>query len=269
MDIRKEIASAETIVVKVGTSTITHPTGKLNLMVIERLVRVLSDLRNQGKRIILVTSGAIGVGRAKMGISERPKSTREKQALAAIGQVSLMHIYSKLFNEYGQITSQVLLTKDVLDNGQRERNAINTLEMLFKYNSIPIVNENDTISTEQIEFGDNDTLSSIVATLIKADLLILLSDIDGLYNKDPRGNSDVRLIPEVYGITDEIVKMCGNTTSQAGTGGMKTKLEAARICLQAGIPMIIANGENPENINKALAGDKIGTIFVPNNKEVV
>ncbi|HZK33988.1 MAG TPA: glutamate 5-kinase, partial [Bacillota bacterium] len=179
------------------------------------------------------------------------------------------HIYSKLFNEYGQVTSQVLLTKDVLDNGERVGNATNTLEMLFKYKSIPIVNENDTISTEQIEFGDNDTLSSMVATLVKADLLILLSDIDGLYDKDPRGNSDVKLIAEVHGITDEIMDMCGNTDSLVGTGGMKTKIEAARICLDAGIPMIIANGDNPENINKLLAGKKIGTIFVPNNKEVL
>ena len=178
-DIKSRIQSAETIVVKVGTSTIIRPNGKMNLMIMEKMVRVLSDLKNQGKNVILVSSGAIGAARAKMGLTQQSISIPEKQALAALGQLNLMFIYSKIFREYGQTASQVLLTKDVLDGGEREQNARNTFKTLFKYNSIPIVNENDTISVEQIQFGDNDTLSAIVAVLVKADLLILLSDIDG------------------------------------------------------------------------------------------
>ena len=261
------ILSANTIVVKVGTTTITHPNGKLNLMIIEKLVRVLSDLKNQGKNIILVTSGAIGVGRAKLGFLRKPDSIPEKQALAAIGQVSLMYIYSKLFSEYGQLTSQVLLTRDVLDRGEREQNAVNTFQTLFRYNSIPIVNENDTISIEQIQFGDNDTLSAIVTVLVKADLLILLSDIDGLCDKDPNDNEDAELIHVVYGITEDIKKACGNTHGSLGTGGMKTKIAAARICHDHGIPMVIANGDDPNNIIKVLAGEDVGTLFVPCQKE--
>jgi glutamate 5-kinase len=255
--------TANTIVVKVGTSTITHPNGKLNLMIIEKLVRVLSNLKNQDKNIILVTSGAIGVGRAKMGLLERPGSIPEKQALAAIGQVNLMHIYSKLFSEYNQLAAQVLLTKDVLDQGEREQNAINTFQTLFHYNSIPIVNENDTISVEQIQFGDNDTLSAIVSVLVKADLLILLSDIDGLYNKDPHKNDDAELIHLVQGITDDIRNAGGSTCGSLGTGGMKTKIAAAQICNNHGIPMVIANGDDPDNINRILAGEDIGTLFMP------
>ena len=266
---RDRIKSAETIVVKVGTSTITYPNGKMNLMFVERLVRVLSNLKNQGKNIVLVSSGAIGVGRAKMGFLHRPDSIPEKQALAAIGQVNLMYIYSKLFGEYGQVASQVLLTKDVLDSGEREQNAINTFQTLFRYNSIPIVKENDTISIEQIQFGDNDTLSAIVSVLVKADLLILLSDIDGLYNKDPNLNKDAELIRVVYGITDEIIRASGNTHNDLGTGGMKTKIAAARICIEHGIPMVIANGDNPHNINRILAGENVGTLFVPNKEGVV
>jgi glutamate 5-kinase len=262
------IRAAKTIIVKVGTSTITHPTGKLNLMIIEKLVRVLSDLKNQGKNVILVTSGAIGVGRAKMNLNRRPDSIPEKQALAAIGQVHLMHIYSKFFAEYGQTVSQVLLTKDVLDAGEREANAINTFQTLIRYGSIPIVNENDTISIEQIQFGDNDTLSAIVAVLVKADLLILLSDIDGLYNKDPNKYPDAELIHIVKGITDEIIKACGSSHSDFGTGGMKTKIAAAQLCHEHFIPMVIANGDDPYNIYRILEGEKVGTLFIP-DKEVV
>jgi glutamate 5-kinase len=263
---RGRIQSAETIVVKVGTSTITYPNGKMNLMFAERLVRVLSNLKNQGKNIVLVTSGAIGVGRAKMGLLQRPDSIPEKQALASIGQVNLMYIYSKLFGEYGQVASQVLLTKDVLDGGEREQNAINTFQTLFQYNSIPIVNENDTISIEQIQFGDNDTLSAIVSVLVKADLLILLSDIDGLYTKDPNEDKDAELIHVVYGVTEEIINASGNTHSDLGTGGMRTKIAAAQICLDHDIPMVIANGDNPSNINRILAGEDVGTLFVPCNE---
>jgi glutamate 5-kinase len=266
---RSRIKAAETIVVKVGTTTITYPTGKLNLMIVEKLVRVLSDLKNQGKNVILVTSGAIGVGRAKIGYMKRPDSIPEKQALAAIGQVNLMYTYSKLFGEYGHLTSQVLLTKDVLDGGEREHNAVNTFQNLFKFNSIPIVNENDTISIEQIQFGDNDTLSAIVAVLVKADLLILLSDIDGLYDKDPNGHTDAELIHVVCGITEEILKASGSSHSDLGTGGMKTKVAAAQICHQHDIPMVIANGDDPYNINRVLAGEEVGTLFVPCREGVI
>ncbi len=267
-ELKNRIKAANKIVIKVGTSTVTHPNGKPNIMLIERLVRVISNLVNQGRHVVLVTSGAIGVGRAKMGQAHKPASIPEKQALAAIGQVSLMYIYSKLFSEYGQTAAQVLLTRDVLDNGVREQNTINTFNtLLLQYNSIPIVNENDTVSTEQIEFGDNDTLSAMVAALIKADLLILLSDINGLYDKDPKNCADARLIPTVDGITDEIVSMCGDTHGNLGTGGMKTKIEAARICTDAGVPMVIANGDDPENINRIISGEELGTLFVPQGKE--
>jgi glutamate 5-kinase len=266
---RGRIQSAETIVVKVGTSTITYPNGKLNLTIAEKLTRILSDLKNQGRNVILVTSGAIEVGRVKMGLQRRPDNIPEKQALAAIGQVNLMYLYSKLLGEYGQVASQVLLTKDVLDGGIREQNAVNTFQTLFQYNSIPIVNENDTISTEQIQFGDNDTLSAIVSVLVKADLLILLSDIDGLYTKDPNGNTDAELIHVVHGITEEIIMASGSSHSAQGTGGMKTKIAAAQICHRYGIPMVIANGDNPHNINRVLAGDEVGTLFVPRKEDVM
>lgn len=268
--LKSEITSANTIIVKVGTSTITHDNGNLNLMKTEQLVRVLSDLHNQGKKIILVTSGAIGVGRAKMGLRQKPGSIPLKQALAAIGQVNLMYIYSKLFSEYGQVVSQILLTKDVIDSEHKKFNAINTFNTLFDLNSIPIVNENDTISTEQIEhggnFGDNDTLSALVSVLVKADLLILLSDIDGMYNKNPKLHSDAKLIPIINGITDDIKACAGGTSDSLGTGGMKTKLAAAKICNENGIPMVIANGDNPKNIYKILQGEDVGTLFIPNGK---
>ncbi len=257
------IKRAKTIVVKVGTSTITHDNGTINLLVVEKLVRVLSDLRNEDKNIVLVTSGAIGVGCARMGLKQKPHSVQEKQALAAIGQVNLMHIYSKLFSEYGQTASQILLTKDVIEDEQRKINAFNTLYTLFNYQSIPIVNENDTVATEEIEFGDNDTLSAIVAVLIKADLLILLSDIDGLYNKNPKHYDDAHLIPIVRGITHEIELNCQDTDNNFGTGGMITKLAAARLCNSHGIPMIITKGDDPHNICRIIAGEQVGTLFIP------
>jgi len=259
----EQIKNAQTIVVKIGTSTLTHDNGSLNLCLIEKLVRVLSDLRNQGKHIILVTSGAIGVGRAKMGLKTRPTSIPQKQALAAIGQVSLMHIYSKLFIEYGQIVSQVLLTKDVIEDEKRRMNSYNTFETLLHYGSIPIVNENDTVATEEIEFGDNDTLSAVVASLVKADLLILLSDIDGLYDKNPKIHADAKLIPVVHEITEEIMAHCEDTNSDVGTGGMKTKISAALICSKHHIPVVITNGADPYNIGKILQGELVGTLFIP------
>jgi len=265
---RERILASRTIVIKVGTSTITHPNGKLNLNVIERLVRTLADLHNQGRNIILVTSGAIGVGRAKMGFCEKPHSIPEKQALAAIGQVNLMYIYSKLFSEYGQVASQILLTKDVIEEEKRKQNAINTIKTLLDYNSIPIVNENDTVATEEIEFGDNDTLSAIVSVLAGADLLILLSDIDGLYDANPKNHAEAKLIPVVYDINDDIINACEDSSSTLGTGGMKTKITAAGICHRHDIPMVIANGDNPENIYGIIKGEMIGTLFIPEERSV-
>ncbi|NLW00740.1 MAG: glutamate 5-kinase [Clostridiales bacterium] len=266
-DIVEEFKKAETIVIKVGTSTITHNNGTINFYVVEKLVRVLSDLKNENKNVVLVTSGAIGVGCSRMRLNKKPDSLPEKQALAAIGQVNLMHVYSKLLNEYGQIASQVLLTKDVIEDEQRKINAVNTFNTLFRYGSIPIVNENDTVATEEIEFGDNDTLSAIVAVLINADLLILLSDIDGLYDKNPKHYPDAKLIPVVRCITNEIEKISQNTDNSFGTGGMITKLAAARICNSHGIPMVIANGDNPYNICRIIDGEPVGTVFVPNGEE--
>lgn len=266
-DIIQKIKNAKTVVVKVGTSTITHHNGTINLLIVEKLVRALSDLKNENKNVVLVTSGAIGVGCSRMGFTKKPESLPEKQALAAIGQVNLMHVYSRLFSEYGQIASQILLTKDVIEDEKRKLNAINTFNTLFRYGSIPIVNENDTVATEEIEFGDNDTLSAVVAVLVKADLLILLSDIDGLYDKNPKHHPDAKLIPVVYGVTRQIEQNCQDTDNSFGTGGMVTKLAAAKICNSHGIPMIIANGDNPYNICRILNGEPVGTIFVPNGEE--
>lgn len=263
----QKIKNAKTVVVKVGTSTITHHNGTINLLIVEKLVRALSDLKNENKNVVLVTSGAIGVGCSRMGLTKKPESLPEKQALAAIGQVNLMHVYSRLFSEYGQIASQILLTKDVIEDEKRKLNAINTFNTLFRYGSIPIVNENDTVATEEIEFGDNDTLSAVVAVLVKADLLILLSDIDGLYDKNPKHHPDAKLIPVVYGITRQIEQNCQDTDNSFGTGGMVTKLAAAKICNSHGIPMVIANGDNPYNICRILNGEPVGTIFVPNGEE--
>jgi len=260
-NVRQRVSTAKTVVIKVGTSTITYANGSLNLSAIEKLVRVLADLKNQGKNVVLVTSGAIAAGVNRMGLEKKPASVPEKQALAAIGQGNLMHIYSKLFAEYGQTAAQVLLTKDVLDGGIREKNACNTFITLFKYGSIPIVNENDTVATEEIEFGDNDTLSAIVASLIDADLLILLSDIDGFYDNDPKTCKDANLIQYVSEITPLIEQMSSGTQNGFGTGGMKTKIAAARICMANDIPMIITNGDNPGNIRRASDGEQIGTLF--------
>ena len=263
-ELKKEIMDAQTIVVKVGTSTITHANGSMDFHLTEKLVRVLADLRSDGKNIVLVTSGAIGIGRFRMGISDRPSSLPQKQALAAIGQVSLMHYYSKLFSEYDQIVAQVLITRDVVDDELKKQNAYNTFCTLLDYGVIPIVNENDTVATEEIDFGDNDTLSAVVAELIGADLLILLSDIEGLYDKNPKTHDNAQLIPIIYDVCNQVIEGVEDTNSDLGTGGMKTKISAARICCAAGIPMIITNGEYPDNIYEILDGKNVGTLFVPN-----
>lgn len=255
------LKDAKRIVFKVGTSSLTYSGGGINLRRVESLVKVLSDLKNQGKEIILVTSGAISVGMGKLGIKNRPDKTREKQALAAIGQCELMDFYSNLFSHYNHTVAQLLLTKDVVDNITLKTNAVNTFETLLFFGAIPIVNENDSISAEQIEFGDNDTLSALVAKLTGADLLVILSDIDGLYDGDPKDKGS-KLISVVSGVTDDIKKLAGGSGTERGTGGMITKLTAAEIINDAGTDMYIINGSDPENIYKLLDGSDIGTRFV-------
>lgn len=262
MNTRKEhIDKAKKIVVKVGTSTITYENGLLNFDRIDKLARQLSDLHNQGKDVVLVTSGAIGVGNAKLGINTKPKTIPEKQAAAAIGQGILLHIYEKSFSEYGQIVAQILLTKDDIKNKTRYNNAKNTFNELLNQGVIPIVNENDAIAIHEIKFGDNDTLSALVSSIINADLLILLSDIDGLYNSDPRINKDAELIDHVEKITEEIESFGGEAGSKLGTGGMYTKIKAAKIATSNGVSMIIANGDTDNIIKDIISNKKIGTLF--------
>ena len=257
------VTNAQKIVVKVGTSTLTHKNGKLNLEQIERLVRQLSDLRNQGKDVVLVSSGAIGAGMGKLNLEERPKTIPEKQAVAAVGQGILLHIYEKIFSEYGQATAQLLLTKADLEHRQRFLNARNTLLTLLRLGVIPIVNENDTVAFEEIKFGDNDTLAALVGTLIDADLVILLTDIDGFYNGDPRKNKNAKRIPVVEMIDEQIEGLAGSVGSKFGSGGMATKITAASIAVNAGIPLMIAHGAEEHIIRRLTGGEDVGTLFLP------
>ena len=256
-----EFKNLKRVVIKVGTSSLTYETGKLNIKKIEHLVRVISDLRNRGLEVVLVSSGAVGAGVGKLGLLEKPSGIREKQALAAIGQASLVSTYDKFFSEYGHSTAQVLLTKFILDDPERYQNTKNTFETMFGYGVIPIVNENDVISTYELEFGDNDTLSAYIAKLVEAELLIILSDIDGLYDKNPAENSDAKLIPVVDRITEETYALAGGAGSRRGTGGMVTKLKAAEIITPLGIDMIITNGACPERIYDIFDGKQTGTLF--------
>ena len=249
------------IVVKVGTSTLTYDGGGINIRRVEKLVKVLADIKNSGKKIILVSSGAIGIGMGKLGITKRPECTRDKQALAAIGQCELMNYYSRLFGQYNHNVAQILLTKDVVSDPVRNENAANTFEKLIDLGIVPIVNENDTVSTEQIEFGDNDTLSATVACLAKAKLLIILSDIDGLYDSDPRENPDAKLISQVDTIDASIEALAGGAGTSRGTGGMITKIHAAQAANDAGIDMIIANGADPDILYDIADGKSVGTLF--------
>lgn len=267
MNGRETLKDKKRIVIKIGSSSLTHKeTGNLNLNKLEKLVRVLCDLRNQGKDVVLVSSGAIAVGRKILGLKEKPVEISKKQACASIGQASLMTVYQKLFSEYHQVTSQVLITKNVMINDLSRKNARNTFEELLNYGVIPVVNENDTISTYEIEFGefgDNDHLSAIVAALIGADLLILLSDIDGLFTDDPNTNKDAKFIDIVPEITEEYLNMGKSTSkSNVGTGGMSAKISAARIATDSGADMIIANGEDVEIIDGIVSGEKLGTLFL-------
>lgn len=263
-DILNDIAKAHRIVVKIGTSTLIYPTGKMNLQRIDRLARILSDLENQGREIILVSSGAIGAAKGKLKLSGANYDIRQKQAIAAVGQCELMYIYDKYFSEYGNTVAQILLTKEDIAVPRRKRNIQNTISALLEMGIIPIINENDAVATDEIEIGDNDTLSAVAAAMMDADLLILFSDIDGLYDSDPHINKNARLIPVVYN-PDDAARMASGSVSGVGTGGMVTKLEAAKIATSAGIHMVIANGARLEIIYNLLDGKSEGTIFVSNN----
>ena len=249
------------IVVKIGTSNITYSTGCLNLRHIEKLVQVISDVKNAGHEIILVSSGAIAMGTGKLNFPSRPSDIAGKQACAAVGQCELMYTYDRLFGAYNHTVAQILLTAPDLANDDRREKFQNTIERLLSLSALPIINENDTVATEEIEFGDNDTLAAKVAVSSGANLLVLLSDIDGLYNKDPRGNPDADFIPEVYEINETIMSLGGGAGSKLGTGGMETKLKAARIATESGCDMIIMNGDCPENLYSILDGVKKGTRF--------
>ena len=261
MGVRSKLNDAEKIVVKVGTTTLTYPNGKLNLERIDKLSRVLADLNNLGKKIILVSSGAIGVGVERLGLNRQDVTLPEKQAAASVGQAILMKIYQKFFEEYNNPVSQILLTKDVMDNNERKENAQNTFNTLLDLGVIPIVNENDTISTYEIEFGDNDTLSATVAALVGADLLILLTDIEGLYTADPKKDKDAKIISLVHEIDDEIFNAADGAGSSLGTGGMVTKIAAAKMGCKYGGDTIIASGKDPDIIYDILRGRERGTFF--------
>ena len=249
------------ITVKVGTSTLAHPTGRINIRRVEELVKVLSDLKNAGNEIILVSSGAIGMGAGKLSLSERPRDIPTKQAAAAVGQCELMYVYDKLFSEFNHTVAQLLMTGADFKAPDRHENFNNTMNRLIELGTIPVINENDTVATEEIGVGDNDTLSALVAESVGADLLILLSDIDGLYTADPRKNADAKFIDEIHELTPDIMALGGGAGSSQGTGGMKTKLSAAAICLASGCDMIIANGEDPRLLYDIADGKKVGTRF--------
>ena len=267
MNRRKNLKACRRVVIKIGTSTLTYSNGQLNLQRIERLVRELADLHNRGMEVLLVSSGAIGVGATRMGYKKIPRTMPEKQALAAIGQGALVQLYEKLFSEYNKTVAQVLLTRGDLDERLRYLNATNALLAILDLGVIPIINENDTVVVEEIKFGDNDTLSALVASIVDADLLIILSDVDGLYDSDPRVNRDARLQAEVDEITSMMEENSKNRGSSFASGGMLTKLKAARICMAAGIPMIIANGDG-DNIIRRVMDEEIGTLFIPREEKM-
>lgn len=250
------------VVIKVGTSTIAHKTGNLNIKRVEEFCKVLSDLKNAGNEIILVSSGAIGMGVGKLSLSKRPDDIPTKQAAAAVGQCELMYTYDKLFSEYNHTVAQILLDKLDIENKTRRQNFKNTMSRLLELGVLPIINENDTVSTDEIEIGDNDTLSAIVAVNVQADLLILLSDIDGLYTDDPHKNPDAKLIHTVPMITDEICALAGGCGSNLGTGGMHTKINAAKMATENGIDMVISNGSAPDILYDILNGKDEGTKFL-------
>ncbi len=255
------------IVVKVGTSTLAHATGRLNIRHVEELVKVLSDLKNAGHEMILVSSGAIGMGVGKLNLPGRPADMPTKQAAAAVGQCELMYTYDKLFAQYNHTVAQILLTSEDVDHPDRRQNFENTMARLLELGALPVINENDTIATEEIKVGDNDTLGAIVACSVKADLLVLLSDIEGLYTADPRKDPTARLIPVVEEVTPEVEALAGGVGSSLGTGGMATKLRAAKMVTAAGCDMVITNGEHPDRLYDIAEGKAVGTRFLSRNKE--
>lgn len=258
---RAGLKEAKRIVVKVGTSTITYPTGKMNLGRMEKLVRELTDLANQGREIVLVTSGAIAVGMDRMGKKKRPRSIPQRQALAAVGQGALMHAYGSLFAAYGRMAGQVLLTKENSRRHHQYTNSRNALKAMLAMGVLPVVNENDAVAVDEVKIGDNDTLSATVATLVDADVLIILSDVAGLYTANPATDKKARLIPEVREITPDIESLAGGAGSAAGTGGMRTKIEAAKIATRSGVTMVVASGEEDGVIRTVLDGEAVGTLF--------
>lgn len=263
-EIYEDIKRSKRIVVKVGTSTLTYSTGKTNLQITDRLARVLSDLHNQGKEVVLVSSGAMGMAVGKLGLKEKPKEIVKRQAIAAVGQCELMYLYDKLFSEYNNTVAQILVTGDDIAVPRRKRNMQGTINELLDMGIIPIVNENDTVSADEIEIGDNDNLSAMVADMIDADLLVLFSDIDGLYDSDPHYNKNAKKLDIVMNI-DEIEQMASGSSTKQGTGGMITKIEAAKRASNAGIHMIIANGKHVETLYDILDGKPVGTLFVSKN----
>lgn len=249
------------IVIKIGTSTLAYPSGHLNIRRVEELCKIISDIKNAGNQVIVVSSGAIAMGVGKLGLRERPKDIPTKQAAAAVGQCELMYIYDKLFGEYNQTVAQLLITGEDVENETRHNNFSNTLARLMELGAIPIINENDTVATKEIVIGDNDTLAAIVAQSVKADKLVLLSDIDGLYTADPHLDPNAKLIQVAHQIDDKILSLAGGSGSNLGTGGMVTKLEAAKICLSCGCDMIITNGNTPTNLYDIVDGKSVGTTF--------
>ena len=260
---RSQLKAAHRIVVKVGTSTLTHANGKLNYSRIEYLVRELADAVNSGKQILLVSSGAVGAGMDRLGWKEKPKTIPAKQAAAAVGQGILMHTYEKLFGEYGQIVAQVLLTREDSVNRKRYANSRNTLLTLLEIGVIPIINENDAVAIDELKIGDNDTLSANVAAIVDADLLIILSDVDGVYTANPQKDPGARLIEEISEVTPEVEAICGGAGTMRGTGGMLTKMAAARMAMNSGIVMVIASGAKDGIIQAVLSGSQVGTLFPP------
>lgn len=268
---RSLISEAKRIVVKVGTSTITYENGRMNMRNMDRLARAIADLMNSGRDVVLVTSGAIGVGVGCLDLPERPSEMRDKQAVAAVGQCELMNVYSRCFAEYSRVVAQILLTKDGIDDPITRSNISNTMESLLEKGILPVVNENDTVSTAEIPhagtFGDNDTLSALVARVVHADLLIILSDIDGLYDSNPRENPDAKRISVVTKVNDELIARAGGAGSALGTGGMQTKILAMSMLMEHGIAGVIAEGSQSQILEDILDGEDIGTLFVPNSRK--
>lgn len=268
MKMNKKIFQVKRLVIKIGTSTIVKKSGQINYHCLEKLAEVIKGLHNQGIEVVIVSSGAIGVGSNKFNFQQKPRKLEEKQAVAAVGQGLLIHLYENIFSHYNILVGQMLLTRSDLEDKVRHRNTCNTFNALFKYKVIPIVNENDTVAVEEIVYGDNDTLSAVVSILIDADLLIMLSDTDGLYSGDFRNDKNSRKIPYVKNINDEIESLASGVGSNFGTGGMKTKISAAKLATSKGIAVAIIKGNNPEEIMEIINGNNTGTIFLPKKLEV-